>query len=58
MEDNTQERILSWMSEADLLDPRPVAFDERLFGRIVYYRASAPARRDGAFNHHRLAPGL
>jgi ubiquinone/menaquinone biosynthesis C-methylase UbiE len=48
MEDNTQERILSWMSEAGLLDPRPVAFDERLFGRIVYYRASAPALRDRA----------
>jgi len=26
--------------------PHPVAFDERLFGRIVYYRASAPAQRD------------
>jgi hypothetical protein len=48
MEDNTQERILSWMGEAGLLDPRPVAFDERLFGRIVYYRASAPAQRDRA----------
>jgi ubiquinone/menaquinone biosynthesis C-methylase UbiE len=59
MEDNTQERILSRMSEAGLLDARPVAFDERLFGRIVYYRASAPAQRDGALtSHHRLAPGL
>jgi len=46
MEDNTQERILSWMGAAGLLDPCPVAFDERLFGRIVYYRASAPAERD------------
>jgi ubiquinone/menaquinone biosynthesis C-methylase UbiE len=46
MEDNTQERILSWMGEAGLLEPRPVACDERLFGRIVYYRASAPAQRD------------
>lgn len=42
MQENTQERILSWMSEAGLLDPLPVAFDDRLFGRIVYYRASAP----------------
>lgn len=47
MEHNTQEKILSWMSEAGLLDPRPVAFDERLFGKIVYYRALAPAQRDG-----------
>ena len=46
MESNTQERILGWMGEAGLLDPHPVAFDERLFGRIVYYRASAPAQRD------------
>ena len=46
MEDNTQERILGWMGEAGLVDPRPLAFDERPFGRIVYYRASAPAERD------------
>jgi ubiquinone/menaquinone biosynthesis C-methylase UbiE len=48
MEGNTQERILSNMSEAGLLDPRPLAFDDRLFGRIVYYLASAPAQRDGS----------
>ena len=46
MQDNTQERILSSMSEAGLLDSRPVALDERLFGRIVYYRSSAPAYRN------------
>jgi ubiquinone/menaquinone biosynthesis C-methylase UbiE len=43
MQDNTQERILSWMSEAGLLDSRLVASDQRLFGRIAYYKASAPA---------------
>jgi len=43
MQDNTQERILSWMSEAGLLQPRPVAADQRLFGSIVSYQASAPA---------------
>ena len=47
MENNTQEQILGWMIEAGLLDPRPVAFDERLFGRIVYYRASASTQRGG-----------
>ena len=57
LESNTQERILGWMGEAGLLDPQPVAFDERLFGRIVYYRASAPAQRDSG-SHQRLAPGL
>jgi len=53
MESNTEERILGWMGEAGLLDPHRVAFDERLLGRIVYYRASAPAE-----SHQRLAPGL
>lgn len=42
MQDNTQERILSWMSEAGLSKPRSVAADQRLFGSIVYYQASAP----------------
>ena len=43
MQDNTQEGILSWMSEAGLPDSRLVASDQRLFGRIAYYQASAPA---------------
>jgi ubiquinone/menaquinone biosynthesis C-methylase UbiE len=41
MQDNTQERILSLMSEAGLREPRSVGTDQRLFGRIAYYRASA-----------------
>ncbi|MGH8133379.1 MAG: class I SAM-dependent methyltransferase, partial [Steroidobacteraceae bacterium] len=43
MQDNSPDRILSWMTEAGLIEPRLVASDQKLFGRIAYYRASAPA---------------
>ncbi len=43
MRDNTLERILNWMSEAGLREPQTVTSDQKLFGRIVYYRALAPA---------------
>ena len=42
MRDNTLQKILSWMSEAGLREPRTVASDQKLFGRIAYCRALAP----------------
>jgi ubiquinone/menaquinone biosynthesis C-methylase UbiE len=42
MQDNALESILIWMSKADLREPRTVASDQKLFGRIAYYRALAP----------------
>ena len=40
MRENTQERILGWMSEAGLLEPRAVRAEQQLFGTIVYFQAS------------------
>jgi len=39
MHDNNRERILEWMREADLVEPRVLDSEQPIFGRIIYVTA-------------------
>jgi len=39
MHDNNRERILEWMREADLVEPRVLDSEQPIFGKIIYVTA-------------------
>jgi ubiquinone/menaquinone biosynthesis C-methylase UbiE len=39
MRDNNRDQILNWMSEAGFVEPRMVASDQPIFGKIAYFAA-------------------
>jgi ubiquinone/menaquinone biosynthesis C-methylase UbiE len=41
LNDNSEDRVLSFMTEAGFADPKKVASQAMIFGNIAYYRASA-----------------
>jgi len=43
MQGNTRERIMGWMREAGLAEPRVVDSDQPIFGKIVYFVARGGA---------------
>lgn len=43
LRENSSPHILAWMEKAGFADPREVEERRMLFGRIAYYRATAPA---------------